>query len=431
MSGVAKAEATPVEGKLLAGQGTVEVPAEHVLMSKRVGQKRKASGRDARWCPLDQQGECPYGVEKCAYAHVAKEAAPDGPPSEGLMTEYRIVLVDPQDSRNVGSVARLAANYGIDDVWIVSTRQLNWDEKRAKRCKQSKEKGSERAVVPENADAGDAHMFSAAFWRYGEMLATPEGLPLLHGFHVTAGLQEALVGVDKAIAFTGKRGSTFRTSTLDVPGIATLLRNPASGVKRAALVFGNEATGLSSNDTLLCSQICTLPTSAYCTSLNLSHSVCVVVSRLWELKHGTEAPTQGHDLAEHVPAPDSEVADLFEHCRTTLESQGYPCSKSDFGGASRRKNKFAYRCHKHVTSMVHIAQVWSPPPPHPTLLRSSPTLIPTHTQRANASSEELKSLRQLLRMVKTQACDLKDDDHEDDGDEAPAEAGASAVMGEE
>ena len=335
--------------RLVVGvDGAVCVPGEDVRFNERVGAKRSASGREPRWCPVDQveAGGCAFG-EKCAYAHVvegAKEVREGRDADAKLMPEVRIILVEPQDSRNVGSVARLAANYGVDDVWIVSQRQLGWEEKRNKRVK---------------ADPAAHPMLSTGFFRYAEMLATPEGLPLLHGFHIVPEFKDALVGIDKAVAFTGKRGGTFRTMTVDVPGIVPLFAGRGGSSQRLALVFGNEAMGLSSNDTLLCSHVCTLPTSAYCTSLNLSHSVAVVLSRLWEELHGTEPPAQGHVAPDHIPAPEAEVAGLFEHCREQLAKRGHPCSPEDWTGNSRRKNMYAYRCHKHVTSLVHLAQVCS------------------------------------------------------------------------
>eukprot|EP01063_Lacrimia_lanifica_P012881 TRINITY_DN19581_c0_g1_i1.p1 TRINITY_DN19581_c0_g1~~TRINITY_DN19581_c0_g1_i1.p1 ORF type:complete len:457 (+),score=161.62 TRINITY_DN19581_c0_g1_i1:55-1425(+) len=434
--------AAPV--RLLSGEIGVEVPRDVLVMNERVQLKAEAFEKPTvRWCPYDEAGDdSRYGAD-CSYARVkpeakaetaqrlAEEAARikaieaeegDGSRTMKTLSPFRIVLVDPQDSRNIGSVSRLAANYGIDDVWVVSKRQLEWDEARAKRVRQRKADdvagGEQPAASPpakkqrmETAEAQGAAepppqgkkqkekkgahkhggsqpgheafraedldprrqrhpMFNTFFWRYSEMLATPEGLPLLKGFHIVPELAAALPGVDKAIAFTGKRGVNFRNSTVDVPGIPDLA---AGG--RIALVFGNEAKGLSSNDTMLCSHVCTLPTSSYCTSLNLSHSVAVVVSRLFEIYNGTAPPTQGTALPAHVSAPEAEVASVFEHARAALESQGYPATKEDWGGVQRRKNKFAFRCHKHATSLLHLAQ------------------------RANASTEEVKSIKHLLTLL--------------------------------
>ena len=301
-------EQQPVESSTIklfvSAEDEIEIQKSDLVISDRAA-KSIQEGKRGRWCPWDRRGKCPY-ENKCSYAHVKDEKkeellkGKDVKETE-LLCEYRIVLVDPQDSRNIGSVARLAANYGIDDIWIVSNKQLEWEDRRIKRCKRSQEEGNEKATT----DDCPHRTLNTNFWRYSEMLATAEGIPLLKSFKVVSGLGEALEGVDRALAFTGKRGAAFRTSNVDVPQIPELTK---SG--RTALVFGNEAKGLSCNDTLMCSGICTLPTTSYCTSLNLSHSAIVVVSRLWELKHGTEAPDQGHDLTVVQPATDAEVSEL-------------------------------------------------------------------------------------------------------------------------
>eukprot|EP00667_Euglena_gracilis_P027855 EG_transcript_34933 len=46
-------------------------------------------------------------------------------PSDTAMARYRLVLVDPQDSRNIGMVARVCANFDVEDVWLVSAKQVH------------------------------------------------------------------------------------------------------------------------------------------------------------------------------------------------------------------------------------------------------------------------------------------------------------------
>ena len=43
-------------------------------------------------------------------------------PKQRGAARYRVVLLDPQDARNVGMAARVCANYDAADLWVVSAR---------------------------------------------------------------------------------------------------------------------------------------------------------------------------------------------------------------------------------------------------------------------------------------------------------------------
>ncbi|KAJ9459447.1 hypothetical protein DIPPA_31748 [Diplonema papillatum] len=426
MSGDQAAEVTDEPIRVYFGDEVVPVASKLLSLGARTS-ARAARSRRVALCPHDlpsvirgekeeereqSSARCKYPVEQCSFAHVkdghrdevlavlAAEAAKRA--AAGIvclqnLANYRVILVDPQDSRNIGAVARLCANFGISDTWVVSQKQVDWECKRRKRCQDSASTKAKEALSDD-----EYRLLNPAFWRYAEMLATPDGLPLLHSFNVVSELSEALEGVGKAVAFTGKVGASFRQQNVDVTSLPAFF--PKND--RAALVFGNEAKGLSSNDTLLCSGVCTLSTSPLCTSLNLSHAVSVVLSRLWESSNGTALPHNmqppANEGAPAAVAPDSTLSSLREHCREALETSGYPCSKTDWQGANRRRNKFAYRCHKHVTALLHVAQ------------------------RAGSTEEEIHSIRQVVSMLQAKGGQLHDDDNEpmdaDDDDTSPAPA---------
>lgn len=50
------------------------------------------------------------------------------------------------------------------------------------------------------------------------------------------------------------------------------------------MVFGREESGLSEAELRLCSHSCAIPTGRIQGSMNLSHAVAVVLSRLFEMK---------------------------------------------------------------------------------------------------------------------------------------------------
>eukprot|EP00124_Ichthyophonus_hoferi_P003070 Ihof_evm5s244 gene=Ihof_evmTU5s244 len=212
------------------------------------------------------------------------------------MDLYRLILVDPQDARNIGMVARLCANFDVNDIYVVSSRQIEHTEARRTRQKDNfnpvknpkasklQQQHTQQAVPTE----GSPELMDISYWKRSTALATKEGLPFLEGMKVVATLAEALIGCERAVAFTGKSGKNFRTHDTNVLGIPDLMSTTegSSGMEgkeraKMALVFGREDFGLSTNDLLLCRHTCTLPTSQHCSSLNMAMSVSVVLFTLF------------------------------------------------------------------------------------------------------------------------------------------------------
>jgi tRNA/rRNA methyltransferase len=167
---------------------------------------------------------------------------------KGELQQWRIVLVAPQVEKNVGAVARLAANFGIRDLVIVSPEcDLEGGEAKAVACGPSKE--------------------------------------ILQGAKVTQNLEEALTGCVSAIGFTRRFGD-LRKASFALSELASLPERFSDGAK-FALVFGREDSGLTSAELNLCTHACEIPSSEFMPSLNLSHAVSVVTSRLFEAKMAT------------------------------------------------------------------------------------------------------------------------------------------------
>jgi len=371
------------------------------------------------------------------------------------MDRYRIILVEPQDSRNVGSVARVAANYDVDDIWLVSAGQITWQARRNERILRRKTDnlGGSQSVPQQDeepdlavaedqgglplesrdSEAMDADQVTCSqesghqqpghgkgtvtsletsYWGRAAPLATSDGLTLLNNTQVTDNLVIALRGCSRGVAFTGKEGTNFRASTTtvrDIHVMADAASAASTGDRQrapGALVFGNEARGLTNEDTLLCSAVCTMPTSGRCTSLNLSHCVAVVLSRLFEFHieephlQQPQQPLQ-QQLQQQQPmaamppdaspssadgggsshqaclATEEEIADLAESCRQRLEDLGHPATSADWSHTGRRKNCRAYRLYKQVASLRRVLQ------------------------RASATSDEVRSMSALVDALGT------------------------------
>jgi tRNA/rRNA methyltransferase len=168
-----------------------------------------------------------------------------------------LVLVEPAGARNVGSVARLCANFGIGQLRLV-----------APRCDPRGAEARQMAVH------GAVHLEQAVIY--------PD-------------LAAALADCSRVVAATGRlEGPPL---PLRPPGEALtwLLGQPERSLpvqeadRGAALVFGREDRGLSNDELLQAGCLLHIPAAAVYPSLNLSHAVAVVLHQFWSLRQEATA----------------------------------------------------------------------------------------------------------------------------------------------
>ncbi len=156
----------------------------------------------------------------------------------------RVVLVRTVGPRNAGSVMRAVANFGPAELWV---------------------------VAPQRAS----------------LLIHPDFGAMAHGvenirerIHVAATLEEALADCTHSIGFTARaRGARKRRDWREAAGeVRAMCDDPDQLV---ALVFGNEETGLTAEETDQCREVARLPTSEEHTSLNLALAVGIVLYTLY------------------------------------------------------------------------------------------------------------------------------------------------------
>jgi len=231
------------------------------------------------------------------------------------MASVRIVLVNPLYGGNIGSVARLAANYEVDDVVLVSPR----------------------------CDLRDPDALK---------LATGVSAENLVAFRVVDTLSEALLGCARRFAFS------CRNSLLSLPEVE-LCNCREWFVPRGslALVFGPEDTGLQRDDLALCSEVCSLPVSSRKNSLNLSHAVAVVLSRVFELSGGV-----GEELPQKLKpsaimddlASAEEFAALMERWQAAIKHMGFDGKTgADAMGGKIRNALLRSRLTSHEVATFH------------------------------------------------------------------------------
>lgn len=183
-----------------------------------------------------------------------------------------VVLVEPAGPLNIGSVARLCANFGVDSLRLVNPR-----------CD----------VLCEEA--------------------------LLMAVHAASFLRQATIHPDLQSAISDCKRVIATCGRLDHGGIPlqtpdTALKWLLAGDPPYALVFGREDRGLTNDELRLCQRVLTLHTQLAYPSLNLSHAVAVVLHDIAR-----------HQLQEHAPiakdpspAPAQQLTGLLEDAADLL-----------------------------------------------------------------------------------------------------------------
>ncbi len=193
-----------------------------------------------------------------------------------LLGRFRVVLVRTEIAGNIGSTARVLANFGIRDWCLVAPRA--------------------------DPTADEAMMFAA---RAQAMLTS-----VRHCEQLAEAVADCLV----VCGTTARSAGLIASTSLALPWeiMPHLVLAAPSG--KVALVFGPETDGLSNADLSLCHHILHIPTDNGYPALNLSHSVAVC---LYELRRTLLASDTGgqprHDLADFA-----SQERMFEHLREAL-----------------------------------------------------------------------------------------------------------------
>lgn len=149
--------------------------------------------------------------------------------------QLAVVLVEPSGPLNVGSIARLCANFEVDELRLV-----------APRCDHLGEEARRMAV-------------------HGGRLLEQAGL--------FPSLSAALADCCRVVATSGRRAGEPLPLLAPEPALRWLAQ--ANGP--CALVFGREDRGLSNDELLQAGQLLTLGSSDAYASLNLSHAAALVL----------------------------------------------------------------------------------------------------------------------------------------------------------
>jgi TrmH family RNA methyltransferase len=190
------------------------------------------------------------------------------------LDDLRVVLVRPQEPRNVGQVCRAMKTMGLEALYLVGARDL---------------------------DLGEAAVTALSARDLLDRAVLCDTLP------------QALGGTSLSAGLSRRRGRWRKYFALDpeqlVDRIASL-RGPC------ALVFGAEADGLTDEELGCCHLAVRIPTSPRFPSLNLSHAVQVLAYLLYR-RLQQPAPDRFH------PVSDGELGQVVGAIVGTLEGLGF------------------------------------------------------------------------------------------------------------
>jgi tRNA/rRNA methyltransferase len=196
------------------------------------------------------------------------------------MTNYKdritIILVEPQSPGNIGMVCRAMKNMGLSNLRLVNG------------CSKSHPEAFKFAVSARD---------------------------LLENAQIFGSLEDALADHEITVATTRRHGK-YRSEIFSPGEVA---RNILSsiGANRAALVFGREDCGLTTDELALCRWHATIPTSDEYGSLNLAQAVLIFCYEIFKGQRG-EAPEEARAVATVT-----EVESLYRHMEKTLLGIGF------------------------------------------------------------------------------------------------------------
>jgi tRNA/rRNA methyltransferase len=227
--------------------------------------------------------------------------------TRSILQNIRIILVEPAGALNVGSVARVMKNMGLQELFLVNPH-----------CNPHSPESRQMAV-----HAGD----------------------ILDNLHQVSSLTHALQDCQRAIATTA-RTRTLPT-TLETPKMALpWLLEPNF---KSALIFGPEDRGLNNQELNYAQRFVCIPSNPDYPSLNLAQAVAVCVYELYQ----ASLPLNPDESISPEMAKLDDLERYYQHLATLLLKVGYLHPHT----ASARMEKFRRLYHRAQLSPDELAML--------------------------------------------------------------------------
>ncbi|WP_018125738.1 RNA methyltransferase [Desulfovibrio oxyclinae] len=199
-----------------------------------------------------------------------------------MLDNVTVVLVRPKYPENIGSAARACLNMGCPNLTLVAPRGFD----------------IERAMP----------------------LATVHSKHILESARITDTLDEALDGCSAAYGTTARTGG-WRKGIMAPATMAGVVGEKIRMNGQVAIVFGPEDTGMTNEETQLCTGLVTIPTNRQGTSLNLAQAVLILLYECF--KEALSEPFRPAGPPEERLCTVKEQEALFSNLRETLLAIDY------------------------------------------------------------------------------------------------------------
>jgi len=193
-----------------------------------------------------------------------------------MLSNIRVVLVEPRGSGNIGSVARAMKNMGLSDLAIVGKARTQ------------------------------------SFWARAMAVHARE---ILAAVKRCTTLREAVADCGLVVGTTCRPG-LYRSHARSPREVATEIVSAACEQK-AALVFGPEDHGLSNRDLQYCQRLVTIPTHKEYPSLNVAQAVVICLYEIF-LAAVEQVPKESIERASA-----EQIEQLFDRMRRALLNIGF------------------------------------------------------------------------------------------------------------
>ena len=198
-----------------------------------------------------------------------------------MLSKPCIILNEPQLAENIGAVARVMANFGLEDLRMVRPRD-GWPQDRA--------------------------------WASASGANWP-----LEGARVFDRIEDAIADLHRLYATTARPREVVLPVITPREAAVELHAASAEGLN-TGLLFGGERAGLETQDIALCQAIVTIPIDPRFRSLNLAQAVAINAYE-WRTAEADRPPPA---FREGAPIADQAMLDgLYGHLEGELETAGF------------------------------------------------------------------------------------------------------------
>jgi tRNA/rRNA methyltransferase len=225
--------------------------------------------------------------------HGIRRADMQGEPVAGEGETPSVILMEPQLADNIGMVARACANFGLDDLRLVSPRD-GWPNEKAR-----------IAASGANYIIDDAKS------------------------HAT--LSESIADLNWLVATTARQRDLRKPVMTPEQAIAEMRARIGRG-ERCGILFGRERNGLETSEVANADALVMIPVNSRFASLNLAQAVLLMgyewmrgdaARSLGRVTTFEKPMAEGINMGHDRPATKEELGGFFEHLERELEAEGF------------------------------------------------------------------------------------------------------------